>query len=360
MGQDTLILRKMPKTARDAGSRFVPFSKGSSRRKLLQKAEPLKSPLKKYPPLFLIQFKKGQGFLQEGGLLLTGKPLDLTIGGAGFFLLKSEHGSLLTRHGAFQIRFDGFISDSQGRVLRPGIQVPQETKTLIVNRYGDVFSRSFKNQRNYLGTLELGVVAHPSGLMKVERNLYRPTSLSGPLLRDNPGQSDFGFLVQGGLEVSTDDFIFTPESSVVKRRAFALRTGLLHGGGTFLSSKEYLEQQNALNLGGEGLNLSLQDLSRTQAERLILLLQGNLTSDSPSHPFKASVSAYLRSRRMNAEGIDLSYRDARRFLPLRMNVRAGKNPRDSSDFPDDSNPHVLEHTLRIARRKAAARRKGVA
>ena len=53
----------------------------------------------------------------EGPLQHTGNPLDLAIGGEGFFTVDTPRGPRLTRAGRFTAQGDGTISDTQGNAL---------------------------------------------------------------------------------------------------------------------------------------------------------------------------------------------------------------------------------------------------
>ena len=61
---------------------------------------------------------------QQGNLEASGKPLDLAIDGAGFFVTKSGNNTYFSRAGAFQLDQDGYLSDpaSGNLVQRFGTQ----------------------------------------------------------------------------------------------------------------------------------------------------------------------------------------------------------------------------------------------
>ncbi|MCE5326333.1 MAG: flagellar hook basal-body protein [Planctomycetaceae bacterium] len=51
-----------------------------------------------------------------GAMTYTGRPTDLGIGGAGFFVLETAGGELYTRNGAFTINSQRQLVDTQGRI----------------------------------------------------------------------------------------------------------------------------------------------------------------------------------------------------------------------------------------------------
>lgn len=55
--------------------------------------------------------------MQAGSLDHTGNPLDLTLGGDGFFTVQTPRGPRLTRAGHFQLGTNGTIVDEQGEAL---------------------------------------------------------------------------------------------------------------------------------------------------------------------------------------------------------------------------------------------------
>ncbi len=50
----------------------------------------------------------------QGEVILSANPLDLAISGEGYFLVKTENGTELTRNGKFHISDDGFLVNGKG------------------------------------------------------------------------------------------------------------------------------------------------------------------------------------------------------------------------------------------------------
>lgn len=55
--------------------------------------------------------------LTAGTLKVTGEPLDLALGGDGFFVVQTPEGERLTRGGSFQLDAEGQVVDANGNAL---------------------------------------------------------------------------------------------------------------------------------------------------------------------------------------------------------------------------------------------------
>ncbi len=53
----------------------------------------------------------------QGGLNQTGRPLDLSLSGRGFFVVETPDGPLYTRNGSFQTNANGQLTDFAGRTI---------------------------------------------------------------------------------------------------------------------------------------------------------------------------------------------------------------------------------------------------
>ena len=53
----------------------------------------------------------------QGAITHTGNPLDLAIGGSGYFTVGTDRGPRLTRAGSFTLQSDGTIADTDGNAL---------------------------------------------------------------------------------------------------------------------------------------------------------------------------------------------------------------------------------------------------
>jgi flagellar basal-body rod protein FlgG len=73
----------------------------------------------------------------QGDIKSTNNPLDLSISGEGFFVLRRPDNSLVyTRDGSFQLNRNGQIVTSQGYILEPGFNIPNDAVQVDVSRDG--------------------------------------------------------------------------------------------------------------------------------------------------------------------------------------------------------------------------------
>src|SRR6266700_1179898 len=138
----------------------------------------------------------------EGELTHTGAQLDVAIQGDGFFEVQMPDGSrAYTRDGALKTAADGRITTSDGLVLQSGFQpVPQGTTAINISPSGEVSLSSSSGTQSF--RVQLVRFSNPSGLESMGRNLYRDNAASGQPELGNPGESGFGDLAQGYLEIS--------------------------------------------------------------------------------------------------------------------------------------------------------------
>jgi len=145
--------------------------------------------------------------LQQGNFLETGKDLDVAISGDGFFQITDQATgeTLFARAGNFTINAQNQLvlaSSDQGRLLVPGITIPQNAKVAISGT-GEVSANTPPDTTlTQIGTIQLATFVNPEGLLQVGENLYAETGASGTATQVNPGQNGAGTLRQGFLEAS--------------------------------------------------------------------------------------------------------------------------------------------------------------
>jgi flagellar basal-body rod protein FlgG len=144
----------------------------------------------------------------QGNMLETGRHLDVAISGNGFFQIQDTNtGNLLyARAGNFTINSQNqmvLASADQGRLLSPGITIPQGATNIAISGTGQVSANTPPSTLvQQIGTLQLTTFINPEGLLQVGENLYAETTASGTALQANPGQNGAGLLRQGFLEAS--------------------------------------------------------------------------------------------------------------------------------------------------------------
>lgn len=138
----------------------------------------------------------------QGGLKLTGAPLDVAIQGEGFFKVRSPEGEFYTRNGNFRQTSDGQLVTQQGwPVIGTGgdIQLPQRS-TITIAENGTIFANGEE-----VGQLQVVNVDNPITLEKQGNNLFRLREGSGgqevPI--ENPMVIQ-GFTEAANVEVVTE------------------------------------------------------------------------------------------------------------------------------------------------------------
>ncbi len=145
---------------------------------------------------------------RQGPSMQTGRDLDLTIDGRGFFQVTDPcSGEILyTRAGNLCKNPNGDLvigSAKTGRLLEPPITIPEDATAVLVSPEGIVSVRQPGTQSlSEIGQIQLARFINPEGLLKQGENLYGETDASGTPVSGNPGQPAFGRLQQGALEGS--------------------------------------------------------------------------------------------------------------------------------------------------------------
>lgn len=159
-----------------------------------------------------------------GELNQTGERLDVAIQGDGFFEVQMpDGGRAYTRAGALKTASDGRITTSDGAVLQGGFQpIPTGTTAITISPTGEVTTTGASGSQNF--RVQLVRFSNPSGLDSIGRNLYRETSASGTAELGNPGESGFGELAQGYLEMSNVKVVEEMVNMIVAQRAYEINS----------------------------------------------------------------------------------------------------------------------------------------
>lgn len=149
----------------------------------------------------------------QGAPQATGRPLDVTINGAGFFRVTVEEslgngGFAYTRAGNFTLNADGelVLANDQGHRLDPNITIPDNAQSITISSDGRVLvTVPGQTEPEELGPIELATFINPAGLKQVGENLFVDTAASGPPTTGIPGTEGRGSLQSTFLESSNVD-----------------------------------------------------------------------------------------------------------------------------------------------------------
>ncbi len=135
-----------------------------------------------------------------GNFMSTGNPLDLAIGGNGFFVIDTPEGPRYTRNGNFYRAANGELVNSDGQAVlsqqgRP-INIPENARTIMVTAQGGIYADGV--QVGTLGFVEFG--NDRRALLKQGNSLFYPQEGAEP-------QPATGNINQGVLERSNANVI---------------------------------------------------------------------------------------------------------------------------------------------------------
>lgn len=157
----------------------------------------------------------------QGVQINTGRELDLSIQGNGFFQVSHPDGStVFTRDGSLQINSDGELVNSEGLKLEPSISLSGDVVAITIGSDGTVSAQSSDASTQSLGQINLATFVNPAGLESLGRNLYRETTASGSPQTGTPGQQGVGEILQGFLESSNVEIVTEMVNIIVAQRAY--------------------------------------------------------------------------------------------------------------------------------------------
>lgn len=168
----------------------------------------------------------------QGSLQTTGRTLDLSISGDGFFRLQRPGGGeVYTRAGNFYLDKAGDLVNADGYYVLDDtgnkINVPTTAKSLSIGADGKV---SYVDDAGTLvtnDTIGLAKFANSDGLQKVGQNFFEATSNSGTPSNNAPGANGAGSIVAGSLEMSNVDLSEEFTEMIVAQRGFQANTRII-------------------------------------------------------------------------------------------------------------------------------------
>jgi len=153
----------------------------------------------------------------QGGLQVTGNPLDLAITGEGFFRVETPNGEYLSRNGAFVINQDGQLMTKQGWPVMGdaggGITIPPGSRDIHIDGEGRVFADAVQ-----VGAIALVTVDDPKNLEKLGGNLYKGRENVG--VAEENAYANGARLQQGFLEASNVEVVSEMVNMIEAHRFF--------------------------------------------------------------------------------------------------------------------------------------------
>jgi len=179
----------------------------------------------------------------QGNLEQTGNEYDIAIEGNGFFQVRLPDGEIgYTRNGAFKRNDEGYLTTSQGYLLDPPINVPDDNSFITISPAGEVAcDRNGQGTTNEeLGQIELARFINPAGLHSEGESIYRQSDASGAPIVGIPGEENFGRLLNQFLEGSNVQMVEEMVNMIVAQRAYEISSKAI------TTSDEMLQTANNL------------------------------------------------------------------------------------------------------------------
>jgi flagellar basal-body rod protein FlgG len=162
----------------------------------------------------------------QGNIIQTNNALDVAIDGRGFFQVLMPDGDIAyTRDGTFQINADGDVVMSNGYLLDPGINIPDDVQSVTVGVDGTVsVTQPGDNEPTVIGEIELADFVNPAGLQPVGENLFKETGASGVPIVGTPTLDGLGRVIGGALETSNVNVVTELINMIETQRAYEMNS----------------------------------------------------------------------------------------------------------------------------------------
>jgi len=159
----------------------------------------------------------------------TGNTYDIYINGPGYFEITLPDGSSgYTQAGIFSLNAQRQIVDMEGRLLVPGITIPDNAKQVDISTSGKVsVTVAGQNAPVDAGTITLVTFNNPGGLEAIGGGIYLDTTVTGGPVSGNPGDPGFGTLVQKAHAGSDVNTIFEMTGIMMNQQAYEMCLHLL-------------------------------------------------------------------------------------------------------------------------------------
>ena len=180
-------------------------------------------------------------FLQ-GDYTQTKNQLDMAIEGHGFFKLMNNSREVYTRAGAFKLDKDGYICDSNGNRLQPEFAIPAKTATITIEPGGKIVASGSDGKELGSVQIQLFNFPNPAGLRSIGQNLLVTSEASGEAIQGNPGEDEFGTILQGFLEMSNVDVVEEMINMIMAQRAYEVGSKVIQSGNDMLQMATNLKR----------------------------------------------------------------------------------------------------------------------
>lgn len=176
--------------------------------------------------------------MSQGNLQQTDKELDVAIRGEGFFSVQLPSGqTAYTRDGSFEIDANGALVTLDGFFVQPNITVPNNARSLTINRQGQVsVVTDGGTTSTVLGQIQLSRFINKAGLQSIGDNLYLETPASGTAINGSPDDAGFGSTLQNFLENSNVNAVSELSDLISAQRAYEMNAKVISASDEMMST----------------------------------------------------------------------------------------------------------------------------
>ena len=163
----------------------------------------------------------------QGSFSHTGNPLDLAIGGQGYFTVQTANGVRLTRAGRFAPDATGAITDSAGNTLLGSTGQPLKLgstdRDISVAADGTISAKTAAGQNSQIGKIAIVAPADPYALTAEGNRLFRANGPTAPVSAPK--------LSQGAIEDSNVQPVSEITRLIAQERDFQMVTKFVEAEG---------------------------------------------------------------------------------------------------------------------------------
>lgn len=164
----------------------------------------------------------------QGSMQTTGRVLDLSISGEGYFVVEDGAGSeFYTRSGNFYFDADRNIVTSSGLKLAGAGTIPETAQSFSIGTDGSITYVDATGNTQDAGQIQLAKFANPEGLDKTGGNTYQVSGNSGDAIPTFAGENGAGSINSGYLEMSNVDLSEEFTEMIVAQRGFQSNTKII-------------------------------------------------------------------------------------------------------------------------------------
>lgn len=167
----------------------------------------------------------------QGATDTTGRDLDLSIEGTGFFQVRTQYNGdeivAYTRAGNFVVNANGnlVLANSDGSLMEPPINIPTDFVRIEVERSGRVMVQQLGSpELTEAGQIELARFVNQEGLAQIGKNLFIETDASGTPIEGDPMEEGLGAIQSGSLESSNVEPVRELVDLIFTQRGFELNS----------------------------------------------------------------------------------------------------------------------------------------